>query len=803
MDSRNPKLAKYELGTDEILFSIPPPDLAIPSRTDPVIIGQARALAALSMGLGIPARGYNIFIQGAPGTGRRTTILRALSEYTVSPDTLQDKVYVSNFSNPVEPHVLSFPKGKARIFKQHIHDFIENMKKIVPLHGESDDFKKRKGEYVSAIEKEENRILSEFEAETAAKGFQIVQIRDEDEQSTDLVPLKDGAPISFEELQTQVASGHIPTEEWSLLRTRYYELMDRMKNHFGSIKRSRSTLDNQIHDLTRQMLEPVIMSQLQPIRDAFPQEAINRWIDGMQEDILSHLFYFAKERVQKEQSGRRKIRSPLVRYGVNILIDRADCGAAPVIFENRPSISNLIGSIETQGTGQDDMRSAYLRIRPGSILKASGGVLVIRAEDILEDEEAWLCLKRVLQTGIVEIQNPMSAMQQPSLLKPEPMEASLKVIMIGGESIYDTLYLTDPDFQKLFKICAEFDTAMERNDESEMNSIAFLQFIVQKEGLGPITPDGASAVLEWSVRDAEHRNKLSTRFSQISDLLREADWLSSKRGNRVLDGTAIRQAIEARSYLYRLPEEKLNAMVLSDEIIIQTKGSAVGKANGLAIHDRGYYSYGLPVAVSARVAPGDGGVINIEGESGLSGEIFDKAVLILTGYLRSRYATLFPLSITASVCFEQMYTPIDGDSATSVQLCALLSAISGIPLRQDLAITGSVNQLGDMQPVGGIPEKIEGFFSICSKQGLSGSQGVVIPRRNLNNLILAEPVEEAIRRREFHIFAVENIDQAMEALTGIEAGQLDSTISFPIGSVNGIVSNELKRMADVIRRYET
>jgi predicted ATP-dependent protease len=755
------------------------------------------------MGLGIPSKGYNIFIQGAPGTGRRTTILQALSEYTVSPDSLQDKVYVSNFTNPVEPNVLSFPKGKAQLFKQHIHDFVEDMKKIVPLHGDSDDFRKRKGEFVSAIEKDENRILAEFEAETAAMGFQIVQISDGEEQSTDLVPLRDGSPTGFEELQAQVASGLLSAEEWSGLRTRYYELMDRMKKQFGSIKRSRSSLDTQIHDLTRHMLEPVVAAQLKPIRDAFPQDTVERWIDGMQEDILSHLFYFAKERVEKEQTGRRRIRSPLVRYGVNILIDRADCGTTPVIFENRPSISNLIGTIETQGTGQDDIRSAYLRIRAGSILKASGGVLVIRAEDILEDEEAWLCLKRVLQTGIVEIQNPMVAMQLPSLVKPEPIETSLKVIMIGGESIYDTLYLTDPDFQKLFKICAEFDTAMERNDESEMNSIAFLQYIVEKEGLGPITPEGASAVLEWSVRNAEHRNRLSTRFSQIADLLREADWLSSKQGNRILDGTAIRRAMEARSYLHRLPEEKLNAMVLSDEIIIQTKGSAVGKANGLAIHDRGYYSYGLPVAVSARVAPGDGGVINIEGESGLSGEIFDKAVLILTGYLRSRYATMFPLSITASVCFEQMYTPIDGDSATSVQLCALLSAISGIPIRQDLAITGSVNQLGDMQPVGGIPEKIEGFYSICSKQGLSGSQGVVIPKRNLNNLILSESVEEAIRQGAFHIFAVENIDQAMETLTGKDSGQLDSASSFPINSVNGIVSKELKRMADVIRRYET
>ncbi|MFA6507467.1 MAG: AAA family ATPase, partial [Treponemataceae bacterium] len=363
-------------------------------------------------------------------------------------------------------------------------------------------------------------------------------------------------------------------------------------------------------------------------------------------------------------------------------------------------------------------------------MKASGGVLVLRAEDILSDDDAWQYLKRVLQTGIVEIHNPPGLITQPILLKPEPIDVCLKVVLIGGELSYDLLYQTDPDFQKLFKVCAEFDSTMERTPENEGNYAAFLRKVVADDKLRPLTSDGAAAVMKRSVRLAENRGQLSTRFSIIADLLREADWWASKDGKNKLDATAIRRAIEMRAYLHKLPEDKFESMVLSGEILIELEGWEIGKVNGLAVHDRGYYAFGCPVVVSARVAPGNGGVINIEGESGLSGEIFDKAVLILSGYLRSRYARNFPLSVTASLCFEQSYTEIDGDSATAAQLCTILSAISGLPLRQDLAITGSVNQLGSVQPVGGISEKIEGFFSVCLKMGLTGTQGVVIPRRN-------------------------------------------------------------------------
>jgi len=794
--------AAYELSAEQITFRLSPP-VPKPDKEDLAIIGQARAMEALILGLGIQSKGYNIFIMGLPGTGRRTALLKALTDYTVSPIQLQDKVFVYDFQKPIEPRSLDFPAGKAREFKKTIHELVEDVKRIVSIHAESEEFKTRRDALLNEIEGGENRALSEFESELAKAGFRIVQIADSQQQSTDILPVQNGEITSFEDLQGQVASGKLSEDEWNTLRERYYGYMDRMKAIFEAMRRSRIKLDKSMDELRRSMLEPLIESQIHSIKTVYENPKIVAWLDSFKDDLISHLFYFDKTRMEEDRASRRRKIPSLSRYGVNIIVDRADCTKAPVVFENRPNLANLVGFTDQNPDGSDEIRSGYLRIRAGSILQASGGVLIIRAEDILQDDEAWLYLKRVLQTGKVEIQSSQNPLTPSSILKPEPVDVSLKVVMIGGELSYDLLYQTDPDFQKLFKVCAEFDSVMDRTPENEQRYAAFIQKIIEGEGLRRLTPDATVAVLARSVRLADHRDKLTTCFSSIADLLREADWWASCNGETVLNGASIQRALDKRAYLQKLPEEKLESMIITGEILLELEGSAIGKANGLAVHDRGYYAFGCPVVVSARVSPGDGGVINIEGESGLSGEIFDKAVLILSGYLRSRYARSFPLSVTASICFEQSYTPIEGDSATAVQLCSILSALAGVPLRQDLAITGSVNQLGVVQSVGGVSEKVEGFFSICTKRGLSGSQGVIIPHRNIGNLILSRKVEEAVSEGVFHIFAIDTIDQALEVLTGKPAGQEDRNGDFPEVSVNGLVSRELRRMADIIHRYET
>lgn len=778
-------------------------DASTEESDEAAVIGQSRATAALSLGLGIQSRGYNVFIMGQPGTGRRTALKSALNTYIVNDKNLQDKTYVFNFRAPSEPRHLAFPRGRAAEFKKAVHDLVEDIKKIVDIHDASDAFAQRRTNLVSTQEKTENQTLSAFEADLAAAGFRIVQVSDGTDLATDIVPLRDGEAISFDALQALVSSGTMTQGAWNALREQYYGFMDRMKNVFQDLKRTRADLDRSVRELREEMLQPIIASQIDVLKREFPGEKTVAWLTDLGEDIVSHLFLFTRARQDQEQPQRRRRMPPLARYGVNILIDRSGPPTPPVVFENRPTLANLMGTIDMESEGAEDGRGSYLKIRGGSLLKASGGVLVLRAEDIVEDEAAWPYLKRVLQTGKLEIQPTSGPFGGPAHLKPEPIDLHLKVVMIGGELSYDLLYQADPDFQKLFKVCAEFDCSVDRTAATERTHLGFFRKIVREEGLLPLSADGTRAILEHSVRLAEHRDRLSTRFSLIADLLREADWCARREGRGEIDAAAVLGAREQRKFLQNLPEAKLASMISAGEILIELSGTAVGKANGLAVHDRGYYAFGCPVVVSARVAPGDGGVVNIEGESGLSGEIFDKAILILSGYLRSKYAHNFPLSVTASVCFEQSYTAIDGDSATLVQLCTIISAISGIPLRQDLAVTGSVNQLGFVQPVGGVSEKVEGFFSICRQGGLTGTQGVVVPRRNVGNLVLARPVLEAVEEGRFHLYAVDSIDQALELLSGVESGREEKDGTFPSGTLNAAVLKELHRMASLIHRFET
>lgn len=793
----------YELPPEEVVFSLPPferpathsgPDAA-------TVIGQGRALTALALGLGVKAKGYNVFVMGQPGTGRRTAILKALRDYTSRPSDLQDWVFVNNFQRPHEPRALALPKGKGGEFKTAVHELVEDVKRIVAVHADSEAFKTKKDALVSESEEKENATLTAFEAEAGASGFRIVQVSEGNETSADLSPLIDGAPMDFAELQKKVVSGEYPEADWNALREKYFGLVDRMRSVFEEIKDRRAALQRRIAEIRAEMVGPLLETRTDELCGRFAGERTGAWLHALGADMVQHLVLFDRAKSESDRGPRRRRSAPLSRYGVNVVVDNATTEDAPVVFENRPTLSNLFGCID-QENGEDG-RTSYLRVRAGSVLRAAGGFLVLRAEDLLEEEDAWSYLKRVLQTGELEIQQGAGGIAQGPLVKPEAMAVNLKVILIGGELSYDVLYDADPDFRKLFKVCAEFDASMPLAQDSLREYAAFLDKIVRDEGLLPLTADGLSAAMERAVRLAEHRDRLSTKFSLAADLLREADWWARRDGGSQLDTGSIRRAVEARAFIHRLPEDYLESMMVSGEILIELDGAAVGKVNGLAVHDRGYYAFGLPVVVSARVAPGDGGVVNIEGESGLSGEILDKSVLILSGYLRSRYARDFPLSVTASVCFEQSYTEIDGDSATAAQLCAILSAISGIPLRQDLALTGSINQFGALQPVGGVSEKVEGFYSICAKRGLSGSQGVVIPRRNVRQLLLTDEVEDAVRSGTFHIYAVDDIDQVLEILTGRRAGVEDDAGCFPEGSFNRKASQELKRMAEVVHSYET
>jgi predicted ATP-dependent protease len=774
------------------------------------VIGQPRALEALRMGVRVRARGYNVYVSGAPGTGRRTAALRVIAEEPSAPLRLRDAAYVYNFASPLEPRSLVLPCGRGEDFKRDLHRAVEAVKEIVRLQAESPSARESESSLALGTEERENSLLSSFESEIAADGFRPVQVDSSGGSVMDIVPVLApgaGAPeggfadstACFEALQARVSSGEMPAADYDELRKRWFGHMDRMKKLFAELRKARAELEDRTEEARERAIAPHIEAETTLLGEKWPDHKVRAWIEELRRDMMSHLFLFQADEPGED---RRKRRSPvLARYGVNVVVANEPDSRPPVVVENHPSAANLFGSIEARPEEEGDARTSYLRIRAGSFLKASGGYLVLRAEDVLADEEAWVRLKRALQDGKADIQSREGILGPGGWLKPEAPEADVKVVMIGGESSYDILYQADPDFQKLFKVHAEFDSSMPLVDESLRDYAAFARRVSGDEGLLGLDSGGLAAVIEQGARLAEYRSRLSTRFGAVADLLREADYRARAAGGASIGEGAVRAAVEARARLSNLPEEKLEEMIASGEIILQASGRAVGRVNGLAVHDRGYYAFGMPAVISAQVSPGEGGVINIEGESGLSGEIYDKAVLIVEGFLRSRYARDFPLAVTASICFEQSYTAVEGDSASSTAVYALLSAIADIPLRQDIAVTGSLNQVGQVQPVGGVNEKIEGFYRVCRQAGLTGTQGVMIPRRNVVNLTLSREVQEAVAAGTFHVWAVSTIDEGIETLTGMVAGVPDARGDFPPDSFNGRVRRELLRMARTVKSY--
>ena len=762
------------------------------------IFGQERAIRALRMGAEIRANGYNIFVTGYPGTGRNTAVQTILAEYRGRNPEMKDIAIVYNFKRPENPFVLYFKPGRAREFKKELHKLVERLKNITGEALESDRYREQRDKLVRAVEDEENRSLSAFEAVLREEGFQIAYVQEGDFQTTDIVPVIDGEASTFERLQADVTGGAMNEDEWHRIRERYYRRMDEMKKLFRELKRTRSVMEEKLAALRIDLLKPEITAEIDIMRSLFPDLRIAGYFDDLTDDILANIYLFGSDQKEPDDTGN----PPLVRYGVNVLKDSGETAEAPLIFETYPIYKNLFGTIENRNDYGGETRTSFMMIRGGSLVQADGGFLVIQAEDLFKDEEMWSHLKRFLKTGAVEIQpepSPLGGRGQ--LIKPEPISLSVKIVLVGTEHLYDLLYNQDLDFQRYFKVPAEFDSVMPRTPQTVRQYVSFIRTTIQTEGLREISPDGTREVLMHGISLSEFRNKLSTRFSQIKDLLTEADYWASRLAKPVIDADSVRKALHERKLLFNLPQEKLDEMIQQGEMILSVTGEQVGKVNGLAVQDRGYFSFGSPCLITAQTGPGSEGIINIEREVGLSGEIHDKGILILEGYLRATYARSFPLSIFASLCFEQNYSEIDGDSASSTELYALLSSISGLPLRQDIAVTGSVNQMGELQPVGGVAEKIEGFFETCRKTTYTGTQGVLLPVQNIQNLILPREILAEIREKRFHLWAVKTIDQGMEILTGLPAGERNRKGVFPSGTFNCFVERRLKEMADMVKAY--
>jgi lon-related putative ATP-dependent protease len=757
------------------------------------IIGQERALKAIQTGLDIKSLGYNIFITGMVGTGRTTTIKQLLQQLEKGEKTPDDILYVNNFKYPDEPVLITLPAGQGKLFSEAMGKLIETLRTSVPELLKSPYYTERKDAIVEAQQKKQRELLQRFEAQVAEEGFSVIQVQMGLFTRPDLIPVIEGQPIPFNKIEGLVKEKKMPKETLDKLKAKYEELSAQLEALFEKLKEIDEETRGLLKTWDEEAISPIIKGGIADIRSRFASPKIEAYLADVEPNLVKTIELFKS---QKKEEKEKNQPDDFREYRVNLLVDNSDQKGAPVIMETNPNYTNLFGSIEFAysrlGTGQTD----FTMIKAGSFLKANGGYLVINALDALVEPGVWITLKRTLRNQVFEIQNYLSmVLFSTSRIKPEPIKSDVKVVMIGDSFVYNILFFQDEDFKKIFKIKAEFDSEMVKDPEAIRDYVTFIKKIGVDDGLLPFGKDGIAALLEYATRIAGRQRKLSTRFHVIADIIRESSYWARKKDRTSVSRENVETAVRERFERVSLIEDKIQEMIEEGTIMIDTEGAVVGQVNGLSVYDMGQFMFGKPTRITARTAVGRAGVINIEREADLSGPTHNKGVLILGGYLRGKYATRKPFSLSASIAFEQSYGGVDGDSASSTEVYAILSSLSGLPIRQDIAVTGSLNQKGEIQAIGGVNEKIEGFFDVCRAKGLTGTQGVIIPFQNVQNLMLREDVVAAVTEGKFHIYAVKTIDEGIELLTGVPAGERRDDGTFEAGTVHNLVDAELKRLA--------
>jgi lon-related putative ATP-dependent protease len=771
------------------------------------IIGQERALKAIRLGLEMESLGYNIFVVGLVGTGRNTTIKSLLEEIDKAGKIPDDLCYVNNFKDPDQPRCICLPGGKGKVFKKDMEDLIESLKKKIPLIFESEEYQKQRRELVENHREREKGMIKEFEARAKKEGFAVVQVQVGPFTRPDVVPVVAGNPMPLDQLENLVDQGQFSKENFDLLKVKYGQLSAEMEQVLKETRNVEKTIQEEMARLDKSAISHLVEGAVGDIKEKYDQPKIQAYLGEVRDSILENPTRFQPKTETPQVQMPGLILPPPVdtftEFQVNVIVDNAETKGAPVIIETSPTYRNLFGTIERNVDRMGGWKTDFTKIKSGSFLRANGGYLVLNALDVFIEPGVWIALKRTLRNRIMEMQSfdPFYLFAS-SALKPEPIEAKVKVVMIGDAYLYATAYAMDEDFKKIFKVKADFDTVMERKDESQMKYATFIRKICKEEKLLPFDRSGVAGVIEYGVRLAGRQKKLSTEFHRITDILREASYWARKDGSSRGEEKHVDQAISEKIYRKKMIEEKIQEMIDDGMILIDAAGAKVGQVNGLSVYDLGEYSFGKPSRITVKTSMGKAGIINIEREADLSGRTHNKGVLILAGYLRGKYAQDKPLTLTASICFEQSYGGIDGDSASSTEVYGILSSLADLPIRQDLAITGSVNQNGEIQPIGGVNQKIEGFFEVCKARGLTGAQGVLIPHQNTGDLMLRKDVVEAVSKGEFHIYPVQTIDQGIELLTGTMAGEKKADGTYPEGTVNFRVNRKLIDLAKGMKEFE-
>jgi len=770
------------------------------------MLGQERAQKALTLGVEIAKSGYNIYVCGMAGTGRLTAVQQILEARRKEGATAPDLCYVSRFQQPERPRLLTLPTGQGRVLKQAMEGVLNDLKREVPRMLTSQGLRQRTKARMQEAQRREARLCEQLEAQLIPD-FGLFWHQAEVGPEPELAPLIDGQLMPLSELDQRLEARTLTVEQYRHLHARYQTLMVECSHEFEDMRRLRQEAEQEIHKLERSYVRPLIEKRVQEAAAAFGAETdIQDYFRDVVEALIENSGRFIATPPLVDREGHPGASMPhpgdeeetFHEYQVNVLVDNADTNGPPIIFETAPTYRNLFGSIEPVPEYGGIWRVDFDCIRPGSLHRAHGGYLIFNALDALSDAMVWPVLKRALRYGQADIQShDHSAFMPGGGLKPDSMPCHVKVIMLGDEDLYEALSCDDESFTRLFKVKADFDTVLPRHAGTMAQYADFLRRVCDEEQLRPCERSAVAALLEHGVRLAGRQNKLSARLEYIADVVREADYWADKSGEAMVTRELVEYALREREARVNMAEEHIRELIDEELLLVSSHGTAIGQVNGLVIYETSAdYGFGCPVRITASTAMGDAGVVNIEREAELSDATHHKGVLILSGYLRNAYAYDKPLVLSASLCVEQSYEGIAGDSASAAECYALLSSLAGLPVEQGIAITGSVNQKGVLQAVSGINEKIEGFFEVCRRQGFTGSQGVMIPTSNMADLMLREDVIEAIAGGNFRVYAIQTLDAGWPILTGLSAGVWQPEIGYPAESVNGRVEGQLRRFAE-------
>jgi len=800
---------KYKLSADQLRWQCDPSLFDFDCTRDlaPLqeFIGQDRAIRAIDFGLSMSHEGYNIYVAGLTGTGKTSAVQKHIKKLLKEREASQqlkpprDWCYLYCFADPDRPQILSLPQGRGKVLRGHIADLLQRLKEELAKAFSSEEYKSQKEKTVEEGQSQQQKLFEQISEEAQRQGFvfQMTPV------GPALIPLQDGKPLSQEDYMALEEAVRKEVE------SRRGELLKRLQDTFEEARDIERKTAQKVQEADKAVANFTVSRLFEDLMKEYADsEQTQKYLSDLRSYTLNNLDMF-KEKEEREQmvmgipaSQLMRGRDPFLPFSVNVFVDNSETSGPPVIVEPNPNYANIFGKTERRFLFGGYL-SDHTMLKPGAFQLANGGYLLLSAIDVLSNPGVWPALKRTIKTKEARIEDPF---EQYGLvmfqgLRPQPMPIDVKVLLIGDAWLYQYLAMYDEDFWEIFKVKADFDYEIDRSKENMMHYACFISGCCEKSGMRHFDKTAVAEVMEYASRLVADQEKLTSRFALIREVVQEAEYWAGKDGVELVLARHVEKAVEERFFRHNLPDERIREMIERGFIMVDVAGAEVGQVNGLSIYSLGDVAFGKPSRITCKTFLGRGGVINIERESQLSGRIHDKGVLILGGYMGWKYAQDAPLSLSASLCFEQSYEGVEGDSASSTELYALLSSLSSVPLKQNIAVTGSVNQKGEIQPIGGANQKIEGFYQVCKAKGLTGDQGVLIPALNVKNLMLRQEVVNAVRQGKFNIYAVRTVDEGIEVLTGLPAGKKKKDGAYPRGSINYLVDKRLKEMAKKLREF--